>query len=237
MPEHAKKKGSLHEKTFEPADVIEAEREHLDLKDKKVSGLAISGGGIRSASFGLGVMQALVSNDKLSKMDYMSTVSGGGYLGSALTWALHQGGKNSGTTPDTFPLGKRGTHRDKDTVLQNDPLDEDDNKLLDFIRQHGSYLAPTSSLNMVSFVAVVMRSMVMSLFVYFSFLTVAITLAVWLLYYLTNKLLYAVGNNSDQTKGVMIIIGLAILIFIIFKGFLYSLSTFFSGKNKILKIC
>jgi hypothetical protein len=93
-----------HEQTFKSQDVIDVEREHLKLNEQKtVSGLAISGGGIRSASFGLGVMQSLVANNQLSKMDYMSTVSGGGYLGSALTWALKQGGKNAGTSPDNFP--------------------------------------------------------------------------------------------------------------------------------------
>lgn len=95
------------QRTPNPNDVIEAEKKHLGLDgNDKVSGFAISGGGIRSASFGLGVMQALVSNNQLEKMDYMSTVSGGGYLGSALTWALKQD-KNAGTTPETFPLGKK----------------------------------------------------------------------------------------------------------------------------------
>ena len=50
-------------------------------------GLAISGGGIRSASFGLGVMHALVANlpkSLLTSFDYLSTVSGGGFIGSAL---------------------------------------------------------------------------------------------------------------------------------------------------------
>jgi len=78
--------------TSNVANVIADERKHLGIAPgDKVSGLAISGGGIRSASFGLGVMQALVANRQLEKMDYMSTVSGGGYLGSALTWATHAG--------------------------------------------------------------------------------------------------------------------------------------------------
>jgi hypothetical protein len=50
------------------------------------AGIAISGGGIRSASFSLGVLQALEHLDLLRRFDYMSTVSGGGYIGSALTW-------------------------------------------------------------------------------------------------------------------------------------------------------
>ena len=46
--------------------------------------LCLSGGGIRSASFCLGVVQGLAKRGLLSKFDYLSTVSGGGYLGGML---------------------------------------------------------------------------------------------------------------------------------------------------------
>jgi len=45
-------------------------------------GLALSGGGMRSASFNLGVLQALHHVGALSRVDYLSTVSGGGWIGS-----------------------------------------------------------------------------------------------------------------------------------------------------------
>ena len=48
-------------------------------------GLAISGGGIRSATFALGVLQGLASKKLLTRFDYLSTVSGGGYIGSWLS--------------------------------------------------------------------------------------------------------------------------------------------------------
>lgn len=48
-------------------------------------GLAISGGGIRSATFSLGVLEALKEKEILAKTDYLSTVSGGGYIGSWLS--------------------------------------------------------------------------------------------------------------------------------------------------------
>ena len=47
-------------------------------------GLALSGGGIRSATFGLGVLQALKRLGLFSSLDYVSTVSGGGYIGGWL---------------------------------------------------------------------------------------------------------------------------------------------------------
>src|SRR5262249_6885898 len=45
-------------------------------------GLAISGGGIRSATFSLGVVQYLARKGIIKAVDFVSTVSGGGYLGS-----------------------------------------------------------------------------------------------------------------------------------------------------------
>jgi hypothetical protein len=54
----------------------------------EMKGLALSGGGIRSASFCLGVMQALNAAGVLQKIDYLSTVSGGGYIGSSMTVAM-----------------------------------------------------------------------------------------------------------------------------------------------------
>ncbi len=47
-------------------------------------GLAFSGGGIRSATFNLGVLQALADLNLLKRIDYLSTVSGGGYIGGWL---------------------------------------------------------------------------------------------------------------------------------------------------------
>jgi hypothetical protein len=47
-------------------------------------GVALSGGGIRSATFCLGVFQALARQGLIRKIDYLSTVSGGGYFGGFL---------------------------------------------------------------------------------------------------------------------------------------------------------
>ena len=52
--------------------------------------LCLSGGGVRSGSFGLGVLQGLARAGVLGKFDYLSTVSGGGYIGGWLTaWRVH----------------------------------------------------------------------------------------------------------------------------------------------------
>lgn len=57
----------------------------------ETAGLALSGGGIRSAAFSLGAMQALAQHGVLDRIDYLSTVSGGGYAGTAVTVAMSEG--------------------------------------------------------------------------------------------------------------------------------------------------
>lgn len=63
-----------------PYDV--ADPRHVSADD--AWGLALSGGGIRSATFCFGLLHALASNGLLARFDLMSTVSGGGYIGGML---------------------------------------------------------------------------------------------------------------------------------------------------------
>jgi hypothetical protein len=49
-----------------------------------LSGLALSGGGIRSATFCFGVLKALAANKQLLRFDLLSTVSGGGFIGGTI---------------------------------------------------------------------------------------------------------------------------------------------------------
>ena len=80
-------------------EAIRARRSAAGLKvegiDSELVGLALSGGGIRSATFALGVLQRLAGADLLKYFDYLSTVSGGGYIGGALTWLLSSPWKKS----------------------------------------------------------------------------------------------------------------------------------------------
>jgi choline dehydrogenase-like flavoprotein len=49
-----------------------------------IVGLAFSGGGIRSATFSLGVLQAIAQTGRLRHIDYLSSVSGGGFTAGFL---------------------------------------------------------------------------------------------------------------------------------------------------------
>ena len=90
----------------------------------RLVGLALSGGGIRSASVNLGVLQALGKRGVLKHVDYLSTVSGGGYIGSALSslaaspWASMEPGPR-------FPFWFDG---------------RDENPVIKYLRQNRQYL-------------------------------------------------------------------------------------------------
>lgn len=76
----------------ELASVAPSQELAKGLFHQKLTALCLSGGGIRSASFCLGVLQALAQRRLLARFDYLSTVSGGGYIGAWLTaWASRDG--------------------------------------------------------------------------------------------------------------------------------------------------
>ncbi|MEU3646117.1 hypothetical protein AB0E59_22225 [Lentzea sp. NPDC034063] len=96
--------------------------EYLDSPPEELRvGIALSGGGIRSAAFNLGALQALEERGILYKAEHLAAVSGGNYIASALTLsAAHtdpefQNGK---------PLWGRGSPEER------------------YLRQHTDYLAP-----------------------------------------------------------------------------------------------
>lgn len=75
------------------SEIIARGRAVFDCKEaepKFLFGLALSGGGIRSATFNLGLIQALAECRILARLDYLSTVSGGGYIGSWFSALLHR---------------------------------------------------------------------------------------------------------------------------------------------------
>lgn len=60
----------------------DAARPNTLLRTLPTVGLALSGGGIRSATYSLGVLRGLAQRGLLARVDCLSTVSGGGYVGA-----------------------------------------------------------------------------------------------------------------------------------------------------------
>jgi hypothetical protein len=111
-------------------------------------GLALSGGGVRSAAFSLGVLQALNHHDVLRNVDYLSTVSGGGYVGSSLT-------ANMTCTEGQFPFGSAPK---KDT----DPATTEisDTAAVGHLRNYSNYLIPTGGRDLLTGIAIIIRGLV-----------------------------------------------------------------------------
>ncbi len=73
-------------------EIADQKTQRLNALQMHLSGLAISGGGIRSATFALGLLQGLAELELLKRFDYISTVSGGGYIGGWLAaWTKREG--------------------------------------------------------------------------------------------------------------------------------------------------
>lgn len=103
------------------------------VKKIQLNALAFSGGGIRSATFNLGVLQALAKTQHLSKFDYISTVSGGGYIGSWLVaWIKREG--------SMLKVCNR-LNRDK----SGDPMAEEVRPVR-WLRMYSNYLTPTTGI-------------------------------------------------------------------------------------------
>ena len=88
---------------------LQGRRRLAGIKRNHAVGLALSGGGLRSATISLGALQALAREKVLPKFDYLSTVSGGGYIGSALSSLLSINASRIGSaahhSPAQFQFG------------------------------------------------------------------------------------------------------------------------------------
>ncbi|HEY1695111.1 MAG TPA: hypothetical protein VGG39_23245 [Polyangiaceae bacterium] len=118
-------------------------------------GLALSGGGIRSATFCLGVLQALARAGLLRRIDYMSTVSGGGYVGSFLG-GLFVGSRREPAAPAVCRCDEveRGLTAVPDSFA------------VSWLRSNGRYLAPNGSGASWLAGAVLLRNWIAVLFVF-----------------------------------------------------------------------
>ncbi len=75
-------------------------------------GVALSGGGIRSATFNLGLLQGLVGLNLLRHVDYLSTVSGGGYVGGWYSaWMYHNNSQTRGSRTTNPTKGTKQSGR------------------------------------------------------------------------------------------------------------------------------
>ncbi|HEX8152144.1 MAG TPA: patatin-like phospholipase family protein, partial [Thermoanaerobaculia bacterium] len=129
------------------------------------SALCISGGGIRSATFALGVIQGLASGRILDKFDYLSTVSGGGYIGSWLSsWARRHPDGITGVQEDLVRADTATGHKD----LRPESKLEPEPHPMRHLREYSNYLSPRLGLTSAdtwTMVALYLRNLMLNLLI------------------------------------------------------------------------
>jgi hypothetical protein len=113
-------------------------------------GVSLSGGGIRSATFCLGALQAMNESGILKNVNYLSTVSGGGYIGTALTVGMSTNG-------GTFPFGKTGQDVGETPETRH-------------LRDNARYLVQNGARSVISALAIYLRGIVMNVIIILPFL-------------------------------------------------------------------
>jgi len=145
------------------------------LHHRRRSALCISGGGIRSATFALGVLQGLAKHSfshqqheeqprLLAEFDFLSTVSGGGYIGSWFSsWVQREG---------IAPVLRRLAYR---TPEKLDP----EAKPVQHLREYSNYLDPQIGLfsaDSWTLAATIVRNILLNWFVLLPFLAAVLLL-------------------------------------------------------------
>jgi hypothetical protein len=103
------------------------------IHNQQPSALCLSGGGIRSATFNLGILQGLSRKKLIGEFDYLSTVSGGGYIGSWLSaWTYRH---RRGVKGVMHELGGKPA-----SALEPDPPE------ISYLRTYSNYLSPQTGL-------------------------------------------------------------------------------------------
>jgi len=132
-----------------------------NISQEATSGISLSGGGIRSATFNLGALQALQKHQQLTRFDYLSTVSGGGYIASSLTWFKSR-------FAEQFPFG---TDRKDHSKVGG--------SVLSWLRAHSNFLTPGNGINKMSLLTALLTGTLINLLIIlpiFIFVLYALTL-------------------------------------------------------------
>jgi hypothetical protein len=130
-------------------------------------GLSISGGGIRSATFALGVVQVLARKGILRQIDYLSTVSGGGYLGAFISSFLND-------------ASRRVSLKENDGELPFGADGNGESQSVRHLRNHSKYLSEGGFKTFATMVALVAYGVLVSVLLLSPFLFTGVVIAQWL---------------------------------------------------------
>jgi hypothetical protein len=148
--------------------------------ENKLVGLAFSGGGIRSATINMGIAQALHRRGVFDHVDYMSTVSGGGYLGSSVSTAMREYVPAVEGKPAVgeFPYEYQELDAKGDDAAAGEPR-EVETKFLTWVRNNSNYMATGGFLDWPRIFGVLLRGILANFLVLLPFLLILAVGMVW----------------------------------------------------------
>lgn len=158
------------------------------------SALCLSGGGVRSAIFNLGILQGLARCGLLDKFDYLSTVSGGGFIASWLSAWIHRENGNVNTV--VTQLAK----------TPDNPLETEPTPLYN-LRVYANYLTPKKGLLSVdtwTLIAIYLRNLLLNWMVF-----VPVIMALLIL----PRIWFAFMKSSHVNSSVLLTVGFAGTVF------------------------
>lgn len=189
-------------------------------------GVGLSGGGIRSATFVLGVFQALAKLDLLKRIDFLSTVSGGGYFGGFYGRLVSRQGTER-DSPAAMEQVRRLLHPDA-AGTTTDVADRG-RRILRWLRENGRYLAPTGGGDYLMALAVMLRNwfavqVIVLLTAFMVFLAARVGLAAVMLQVPDNVPLARLGFTMALTHWPVWLSPLVPLAALLFAGVLFPLA-------------
>jgi hypothetical protein len=152
--------------------------------DANLLGLALSGGGIRSATFCLGALQVLGERGVLRHVDYLSTVSGGGYIGSFWTCFLAKSKVGGELLADVTKVDERGV---ESKPFQQNPLfklqhvkGREESDTFQRLRNYANYLMVGGLWGAIRGPAVVLRGLIINFLMVLPYVLLVSALVAWL---------------------------------------------------------
>jgi len=207
------KLAALH--AYENARIARRRKAQLDARPAEVdqSALALSGGGIRSATFSLGLMRSLSRLGLLHRFDYLSTVSGGSYIGGfigglyarrdgkdgMLIGLAEEAARESRAASDALAAGVARAAR---APQEADPLGKQPAvpRSIDWLRNSGNYLAPSGAGDMLYALTLLVRNWFGIQLVIGAALYLVALVAIWLRLLVGSSWLHpALATGSAET--------------------------------------
>ena len=192
--------------------------------ENQVQGICLSGGGIRSATFNLGVLQGLARLDLLKNFDYLSSVSGGGYIHQFLAaWIKREEERNKEQVeeecrkkhqphvPYEAGAGFRAVNKHLDPLPNHQGVAFHPEPIK-WLRRYSNYLTPAKgmfSADMWVMVAIWLRNSFLNQIVLLSGLLMAVLLLRW----------FSLGiHRSADPMNLAVAVGVLFLIAAIYLG-------------------